>query len=142
MSHTVTVATQIKNEAAVQRACQILKLEQATRGKFRLFSEQVEGLGIQLPGWKYMAVANTQTGELKFDNYGGSWGRMEELHKFQQRYALEAAKMQAEQDGQVCSAEYEDKQGRICFDIEEAAPVGQTIHVGEGSDNDGPKFAL
>ena len=141
MSHIVTVATMIKDERAVQRALQIMKLEPAKHGVFTVFSNKVEGLGFKLPGWNYPVVADLSTGKVQYDNYKGTWGKQEEFDKFQQRYALEAAKSAADDAGQTYSAEYTDAQGRICFDINENN-AHQHVLVGGESGNDGPKFAL
>jgi len=141
VSHIVTVATMIKDERAVQRACQVLKLEPAKHGTFTVFSRQVEGLGWKLPGWNYPVVADLATGQLQFDNYKGAWGKQEELDKFQQRYALEAAKAAADDAGQTYSAEYVDEHGRTCFDITDNSQ-NQHVLVGGESGTDGPKFAL
>ena len=74
MSHIVSIKTEVRDEAAVQAACSRLHLPRATRGTFELYSSTETGLGVELPHWKYPVVANTETGQLRFDNYGGRWG--------------------------------------------------------------------
>ena len=73
MSHIVEIKTEVRDEAAVQSACSRLHLPRATRGTFELYSSTETGLGIELPHWKYPVVANTDTGELRYDNYEGRW---------------------------------------------------------------------
>ena len=49
MSHTVTIKTKITDLAAIQAACQRLKLPQPTQGEVRLFDRVASGIGVQLP---------------------------------------------------------------------------------------------
>lgn len=99
MSHIVEIKTEVRDEAAVQSACQRLHLPPATRGKFELFSSTETGLGIELPHWKYPVVANTETGQLRYDNYNGRWGSQEFLDQFLQMYAVKKAKIEARRKG-------------------------------------------
>ena len=43
------------------------------QGKAELYSGEASGLLVQLPDWTYPAVIDVQSGELRFDNYGGAW---------------------------------------------------------------------
>ena len=99
MSHIVEIKTEVRDEAAVQSACQRLHLPRATRGTFELYSSTETGLGIELPHWKYPVVANTETGQLRYDNYNGHWGSQEFLDQFLQMYAVERAKIEARRKG-------------------------------------------
>ena len=99
MSHIVQITTEIKNEAAVQAACGRLHLPAATHGRFELYNSTETGLGIELPKWRYPVVANLETGNLRFDNYGGRWGDQEYLDQFLQRYTVEAATIAARKEG-------------------------------------------
>ena len=40
---------------------------------------------------------NTATGDIHFDNYNGSWGKIEELNKLVQEYSLQTAEEQLEE---------------------------------------------
>jgi hypothetical protein len=40
-----------------------------------------------------------ETGSVQLDNYGGKWGRQEELDLFLQAYAIEKAKLEARRKG-------------------------------------------
>ena len=99
MSHIVEIKTEVRDEAAVQSACSRLHLPRATRGTFELYSSTETGLGIELPHWKYPVVANTDTGELRYDNYAGRWGSQESLDQLLQMYAVEKAKIEARKKG-------------------------------------------
>ena len=99
MSHIVTIQTQVRDPVAVAAACQRLKLPQPVQGRYRLFTGEVAGLGVQLPGWRSPVVCQTQTGEVKFDNFEGRWGEQRHLDAFLQGYAVEKAKLEARRRG-------------------------------------------
>jgi len=99
MSHIVTIQTQVRDPVAVAAACQRLDLPQPVQGRYRLFSGEVAGLGVQLPGWRYPVVCQTETGEVKFDNFEGRWGEQQHLDAFLQGYAVEKAKLEARRRG-------------------------------------------
>jgi hypothetical protein len=99
MSHIVEIKTEVRDETAVQSACQRLHLPRATRGTFQLYSSTETGLGIELPHWKYPVVANTETGQLRYDNFGGRWGSQDFLDQFLQAYACEKTKIEARRKG-------------------------------------------
>ena len=99
MSHIVEIKTEVRDESAVQSACSRLHLPRAKRGTFELYSSTETGLGIELPHWRYPIVANTETGQLRFDNYEGKWGEQEFLDQFLQRYAVEKAAIEARKKG-------------------------------------------
>ena len=99
MSHIVTIATEVRDPVAVTSACKRLNLPQPTNGRFQLYSSEVEGLGIELPGWRYPVVAKTETGQLHYDNFNGRWGNQEHLDRFLQSYAVEKAKIEARRKG-------------------------------------------
>lgn len=93
------IKTEIRDEAAVQSACRRLHFPQPTRGKFELYSATESGLGIELPHWRYPIVANTNTGELRYDHFNGHWGSQEFLDQLLQMYAVEKAKIEARRQG-------------------------------------------
>ena len=99
MSHIVEIKTEVRDEAAVTAACSRLHLPRPTRGTFQLYTSTETGLGIELPQWKYPVVANTDTGELRYDNYAGRWGSQESLDQLLQMYAVEKAKIEARKKG-------------------------------------------
>ena len=99
MSHIVTIQTQVRDPVAVAAACQRLGLSQPVQGRFRLFSGEVAGLAVELPGWRYPVVCQTETGNVKFDNFEGRWGEQRHLDAFLQSYAVEKAKLEARRRG-------------------------------------------
>jgi hypothetical protein len=99
VSHIVTVKTEVRDAVAVQAACNRLRLPQPVPGRFHLFAGEAEGLGVQLPEWRYPVVCQLATGQLQYDNYGGHWGKQEHLGLFLQAYAVEKAKLEARRRG-------------------------------------------
>ena len=108
MSHIVEIKTEVRDEAAVQAACSRLRLPAASCGTFELYSSTEEGLGIELPDWRYPVVADTNTGQLRFDNYEGRWGPQEHLDGFLQGYAVEKAKIEARRKGHTVTEQQMD----------------------------------
>jgi hypothetical protein len=68
MSHIVTIKTEVRDAAAIYSACRRLGLSEPVLGKTQLFSGEVHGLAVKLPGWCYPAVCDTATGQVRFDN--------------------------------------------------------------------------
>jgi hypothetical protein len=103
MSHIVEIATQVKDITAVRAACQRRKLAPPVLGSAKLFSGTVEGIAVGLPGWRYPAVFDVESGQARYDNFGGRWGNQVELDHFLQAYACEAAKLEARRQGYTCT---------------------------------------
>ena len=99
MSHIVTVKTQVKNQSAVRAACNRLSLPEPIHDTHRLYSDAAQGLGVRLPEWRYPVVCQLDTGELRYDNFNGRWGEQRHLDSFLQRYAVEAATIEARRNG-------------------------------------------
>lgn len=90
MSHTVSIkATNMTSEIHLQAACRRLNLEQPKKGIHKMYDgSEVEGNAVKLPNWRYPAIVQA-TGEAKFDNFNGHWGKEEELDKLVQAYKIE-----------------------------------------------------
>jgi hypothetical protein len=116
LSHIVKIQTQVKDAEAVRAACRRLGLEEPAQGKFRVFSTEVTGLAVKLPGWTFPVVCQADSGSLQYDNYGGAWGQPAELDKFLQAYATEKAKIEARKKGYSVS-EQQLKDGSIKLSI-------------------------
>ena len=99
MSHIVTIRTEVRDPAAIGRACGRLDLPTPTQGTARLFSSQATGWLVSLPRWRYPLVCQTETGQLSYDNYQGAWGEPIELDKFLQAYAIEKTRLEAHKQG-------------------------------------------
>lgn len=122
MSHIVEIKTEVRDEVAVKAACSRLHLPQPTRGTFQLYLAEETGLGIELPKWKYPVIANTDTGELRFDNYEGRWGSQEYLDQLLQMYAVEKAKIEARKKGHTVTEQRLDS-GSIKLTVNVAGAV-------------------
>jgi hypothetical protein len=99
LSHIVSIRTQIRDATAVTAACHRLGLPPPNERTVQLFSESVTGLAVELPGWRYPVICDLASGNLKFDNYGGVWGKQQELDRLLQAYACEKAKIEARRRG-------------------------------------------
>jgi len=99
LSHVVEIRTEMRDEQAVRAACTRLQLTAPEHRTVRLFNATATGLCVQLPGWSYPVVANLQTGQVQYDNYGGHWGEQKHLNSFLQGYAVEKAKIEARKKG-------------------------------------------
>jgi hypothetical protein len=99
MSHIVTIQARARDPLAIAAACRRLRLAEPARGTARLFSGEATGLLLQLPGWQYPAVIDTETGIIRVDTYEGRWGAREHLDHFLQMYAVEATRLEARKKG-------------------------------------------
>jgi hypothetical protein len=99
MSHIVQIKTEVRDANAIAAACQRLGLAAPITGEFKVYAVTRTGIGVQLPGWQYPIVCNTETGAVDFDNFNGSWGAQKELDKFLQAYAVEKARYEAQKGG-------------------------------------------
>ena len=112
MSHIVSIKTEVRDAAAVRAACQRLGLAEPVHDTVRLFSAETTGLAVQFPDWQYPVVCDTETGEVKFDNFQGRWGDQKRLDHFMQAYAVEMAKLAARKKGHTV-AEQQLQDGSI-----------------------------
>jgi hypothetical protein len=104
MSHIVSIATKLRDPAAIAAACQRLGLAAPEHGSLQLFAGQgATGWAVRLPDWRYPAVIDLATGEVQFDNFGGHWGDARQLDRFVQAYAVEKAKLEARKQGHSVS---------------------------------------
>ena len=97
MSHRVDMSLALKDKGALRRACKALGID-FKEGKHivDLYSGQAEAdASFQLPGWRYRVAVNLKTGTAAFDNYGGCWGKQEELDRLVQEYTLQVAEHEA-----------------------------------------------
>ena len=118
MSHVVEIKTQVRDGTAVRAACQRLGLPEPIVGAFPLFSAVASGFAVRLPGWKYPLVCQLDTGQMKFDNFNGNWGKQEELDRFLQAYAVEKAKIEARRKGHsVAEQQLQDGSVKLTIQI-------------------------
>ena len=117
MSHIVQIQTEVRDPVAIGAAATRLRLPQPTQGTFKLFTTQATGWGVQLPRWRFPAVCDTASGEVKYDNYQGQWGDRAELDRFLQLYAVERAKLEARKAGH-CVTEQSLADGSIKLTVQ------------------------
>jgi hypothetical protein len=99
MSHIVTVANKVHDAAAIAAACRRLNLADPVQGTAKLYAGEATGLLLQLPGWQYPVVIDVLTGNLRYDNYGGTWGDQAQLDRFLQIYAVERCRIEGRKKG-------------------------------------------
>jgi len=99
MSHVVSIQTKVRDMAGIQAACRRLGLSEPVQGKARLFSGEVTGVVVNLPGWEYPIVCDLESGQVQFDNFQGRWGDRRELDRFLQVYAAEKVKIEVRKKG-------------------------------------------
>ncbi len=107
MSHTTKVKSiECKSDELLEAACNTLGLKIGARGSHKLWqTEKVTGRPVELPGWKYPAIFDTEKGVVSFDNHGGHWGQEIELDRVLQQYTIEAAKLEAMMRGYTVEQE-------------------------------------
>jgi hypothetical protein len=103
MSHIVSIATEVRDAAALRAACRRLKLPEPVHKTVTLFSGEATGLAVELPHWQYPVVIDTASGEIRYDNFEGRWGEQKHLDALLQMYSVEKAKIEARRKGYVCA---------------------------------------
>ena len=99
MSHIVVIKVDVRDPVALAAACARLGLKAPVQGTARLYASQATGQIVELPGWTYPVVIDTEQRQISLDNYGGAWGDQKELDKLLQSYAVEKAKLEARKQG-------------------------------------------
>ncbi len=118
LSHIVTIKTQIRDVAALRAACQRLGLTAPVHETVRLFSNEATGWAVRLPDWQYPVVANTDTGQIAYDNFNGRWGSNAQLHRLLQGYAIEKTKLEARRKGYaVTESPLADGSVKLCVQV-------------------------
>jgi hypothetical protein len=105
MSHTVKVSVALKDPSIIERARVRCGLPALVEGTHKLYSGTFKGLALQLPNWKFPLVIDTTTGEAKYDNYSGQWGKQVELDRLCQAYALELGTREFQAQGYTVAEE-------------------------------------
>ncbi len=99
MSHIVKVETQIRDVGALGAAAHRMQLPPPRYEEVQLFSSRATGYAVQLRDWRYPVVCDTESGQVSLDNFGGRWGKQEELDRLFQNYAVEKTKLEARKQG-------------------------------------------
>jgi len=122
MSHIVEIKTEIRDGIAVSMAARRMELPEPEQGTFEMFAGTETGLGVRLPDWRFPVVCNLQSGQIRFDNYGGRWGEQKHLDGFLQRYAVEKAKLEARKQGYTTAEQLlDDGSIRVTIEVGGAA---------------------
>jgi hypothetical protein len=95
----VTINAQIRDPVALAAACRRLGLAQPVQGTATLYSGQATGLIVQLPGWRYPVVIDTQGAQVMYDNFGQAWGSQDQLDRLMQAYGVEKVRIESRKAG-------------------------------------------
>lgn len=118
MSHVVTLKAEIRDPVALRAACRRLGLAEPVHETVRLFSGEATGWAVRLVGWQYPVVANTETGQVSYDNFNGRWGSEEQLHRLLQGYAVEKTKLESRKKGYVVTeSPLADGSIKLCIQV-------------------------
>ena len=99
MSHVVTIETKLKDAAAIKAACARLELPEPQTETVKFFDgAEHTGIAIRPPGFVYPVLIQPD-GAVRCDTYEGRWGDDGFVNRLKQAYAVEAAKLQAQQRG-------------------------------------------
>ncbi len=99
MSHVVTIETKLKDPAAIQAACARLKLPEPQTETVKFFDgAEHTGIAVRPTGFVYPLLIE-ESGAVRCDTYEGRWGDDGFVNRLKQAYAVEAAKLQAQQRG-------------------------------------------
>jgi hypothetical protein len=99
MSHTSKIEVNLTDEKTIEESCKTLgsKYHFIGNGTHRLYGENKEkGVAIKIAGWAYPVVF-TNTGEMKFDLYGG--GDLRDIEPLKQAYSSIKVKEQLRKKG-------------------------------------------
>ena len=99
MSHVVKIQTEIRDVEALGAATGRMQISPPQYEEVQLFSSRATGYAVRLKDWRYPVVCDIQTGRVAFDNFGGRWGKQDELDRLFQSYAVEKTKLEARKQG-------------------------------------------
>jgi len=99
-SHTATIKVEMKDRQALVRAIERVGGKVLGDGTHKLYAESVSGFGFTLPDWQYPVIL-TASGEFKYDNYNGSWGKQQTLTDLTRAYPIECARNKAQELGWI-----------------------------------------
>lgn len=100
MSHIATVKVMIKDLQALEAVCRELGIPVEVRSrKVKMYSGEIQAAAtLRPPGWTYPVVVQAD-GSVKYDNYGGRWGKQDQLNRVLRRYSERVAVSQARRMG-------------------------------------------
>jgi hypothetical protein len=99
MSHTAKIQTEFTDKDCLKKACERLGIKFKDVQNERLYDGTTKsGMAIYLPNWRYPVIID-ENNEAFYDNYNGSWGKIEEFHNLKTYYGVEKAKKLARVKG-------------------------------------------
>lgn len=100
MSHIASVKVKIKDMQALEAVCRELSIPAEIKTQqVSMYSGQIAAVAtLRLPGWTYPVVVQAD-GSVKYDNYGGRWGKQDQLNRVLRRYSERVAVSQARRMG-------------------------------------------
>jgi gamma-glutamylcyclotransferase (GGCT)/AIG2-like uncharacterized protein YtfP len=102
MSHIATIDIEFKDLNILKETCKRLSLKMEQVNNYRFYDgNTASGTAVYLEGWKYPMVI-TGDGKAVYDNYNGSWGKIEKLNTLKQYYGVEKSKKMARLKGMTC----------------------------------------
>jgi hypothetical protein len=99
MSHIVQVKVKVRDLSALQAACRRVGIADPVHGSHDVFGVKAVGHAVRLEGWNYPVVFALATGEGRYDNYKGAWGKQAKLDSLIQAYGVELSKIQLRRKG-------------------------------------------
>jgi len=99
LSHIVKIQTEIRDVEALGAATGRMHISSPQYEEVQLFSSRATGYAVRFKDWRYPVVCDIQTGRVAFDNFGGRWGKQDELDRLFQSYAVEKTKLEARKQG-------------------------------------------
>lgn len=120
MSHTITAEFKLneKNLKYFEKSVMEAGGKCLGTGQHKLYAGTVTGDGFLLPGWKYPIIV-TPDGNLKYDNYGGNWGKQETLDRLIQRTVQKSLLAAARKAGFRRKTVAFDEDGRMVIRIQQ-----------------------
>lgn len=104
MSHQVTVKTEFTDKGALGDAVREMGGDVLGEGAVRQYQSNAVGFGFTLPGWRF-PLCLEESGNLKFDDYNGSWGNRADVDRLKERYTIFLAERAATEMGWMTTRE-------------------------------------
>lgn len=100
-SHTTRVSVEFRHADILADAVRALGGSMIGPGAHKLFDRSIiEGVAFNLPRWRFPLIA-TESGQLAYDDFGGSWGDKRDVDRLQVEYSLRCAESAAQSLGWV-----------------------------------------
>ncbi len=104
VSHTTKVVVQFNDRSVLAAAVAAMGGTMLGEGSHRLYGGSEQGLGFNLPGWRYPLILKAD-GSLAFDSYNGHWGNEADIPKLKGQYTIAVAAQAAAAQGWMTQTE-------------------------------------